>query len=139
MPLASPCFSILEYVLLGIQNKFKYYPLEKLSIYFKENGSYVIDSNLVFEPPKFDNKLLHHIYNNNTSILNKVLAHKELNKGELEDLYNLPATYLICYLNGFESALEKLESLHPFLKKYGSKLYNAYKENLRILRKVKYN
>ncbi|MDP5045401.1 MAG: ATP-binding protein [Leeuwenhoekiella sp.] len=132
-------FSILEYVLLGIQNKFKYYPLEKLSIYFKENGSYVIDSNLVFEPPKFDKKLLHHIYNNNTSILNKVLAHKELNKGELEDLYNLPATYLICYLNGFESALEKLESLHPFLKKYGSKLYNAYKENLRILRKVKYN
>ncbi|WP_028376992.1 ATP-binding protein [Leeuwenhoekiella sp. MAR_2009_132] len=132
-------FSILEYVLLGIQNKFKYYPLEKLSISFKENGSYVIDSNLVFEPPIFDKKLLHHIYNNNTSILNKVLAHKELNKGELEDLYNLPATYLICYLNGFESALEKLESLHPFLKKYGSKLYNAYKENLRILRKVKYN
>ncbi|MGO4913526.1 ATP-binding protein [Leeuwenhoekiella sp. W20_SRS_FM14] len=132
-------FYILEYVLLGVQNSYKYYPLEELTIYFKENGSYVIDSNLVFEPPKFDQKLLHHIYNNNTSILNKVLAHKELNKGELEDLYNLPATYLICYLNGFESALEKLESLHPFLKKYGSKLYNAYKENLRILRKVKYN
>ncbi|MFI8377685.1 ATP-binding protein [Leeuwenhoekiella sp. NPDC079379] len=132
-------FCILEYVLLGVQNSYKYYPLEELTIYFKENGSYVINNNLVFEPPKYDQKLLYHIYNNNTSILNKVLANKELNKGELEDLYNLPATYLICYLNGFESALEKLESLYPFLRKFGKKLYNAYKENLRILRKVKYN
>lgn len=132
-------FSILEYVLLGIQNTYKYYPLEQLTIHFKENGSYNIERNLVFEPPKFDHKLLHHIYNNNTIILNKVLIDKTLNKGELEDLYNLPATYLICYLNGFESALEKLESLHPHLRKYDSKLYNAYKENLRILRKVKYN
>ena len=132
-------FTILEYVLLGIQNQFKYYPLEELTIHFKENGSYVIDSNLVFEPPKFDKKLLYHIYNNNNSILKKVLENKELNKGEVQDLYNLPATYLICYLNGFESALEKLESIRPYLRKYGSKLYNSYKENLRILRKVKYN
>jgi len=132
-------FTILEYVLLGLQNEYKYYPLEELTINFNENGSYTIDSNLVFEPPQFDRKLLYHIYNNNNSILKKVLANKTLNKGELEDLYNLPATYLICYLNDFEPALEKLESIRPYLRKYGTKLYNAYKENIRILRKVKYN
>ncbi|MCC4211846.1 ATP-binding protein [Leeuwenhoekiella parthenopeia] len=132
-------FTILEYVLLGLQGNYKYYPLEELTLYFNENGSYYIDSDLVFEPPKYDKKLLHHIYNNNNTILNKVLAGIELNKGETADLYNLPATYLLCYLNGFEPALEKLESMRPFLRKFDSKLYQSYKENIRILRKVKYN
>ncbi|PHQ29648.1 ATP-binding protein [Leeuwenhoekiella nanhaiensis] len=132
-------FTILEYVLLGLQGNYKYYPLEELTLHFNENGSYSIDSDLVFEPPKYDKKLLHHIYNNNNTILNKVLAGIELNKGETADLYNLPATYLLCYLNGFEPALEKLESIRPFLRKFDSKLYQSYKENIRILRKVKYN
>ncbi|MAW95880.1 MULTISPECIES: ATP-binding protein [unclassified Leeuwenhoekiella] len=132
-------FTILEYVLLGLQGNNKYYPLEELTLYFNENGSYHIDSDLVFEPPQYDKKVLHHIYNNNNAILQKVLSGDTLNKGETEDLYNLPATYLICYLNGFESALEKLESIRPFLRKFDSKLYQSYKENIRILRKVKYN
>jgi len=132
-------FTILEYVLLGLQGNNKYYPLEELTLHFNENGSYYIDSDLVFEPPQYDKKVLHHIYNNNNAILNKVLSGDTLNKGETEDLYNLPATYLICYLNGFESALEKLESIRPFLRKFDSKLYQSYKENIRILRKVKYN
>ncbi|RXG18075.1 putative DNA-binding protein [Leeuwenhoekiella aestuarii] len=132
-------FTILEYVLLGLQGNNKYYPLEELTLHFNENGSYYIDSDLVFEPPKYDKKVLHHIYNNNNAIQHKVLSGDTLNKGETEDLYNLPATYLICYLNGFESALEKLESIRPFLRKFDSKLYQSYKENIRILRKVKYN
>ncbi len=132
-------FTILEYVLLGLQGTYKYYPLEELTLNFKENGSYTIDSNLVFEPPQFDRKLLHHIYNNNNTILQKVVNDLPLNKGENEDLFNLPATYLICYLNGFEGALEKLESIRPFLRNFDSKLYQSYKENIRILRKVKYN
>ncbi len=132
-------FTILEYVLLGLQGNYKYYPLEQLTLHFNENGSYHIDSDLVFEPPQYDKKLLHHVYNNNNAILNKILNDIPLNKGETEDLFNLPATYLICYLNGFETALEKLESLRPFLRKFDSKLYHSYKENIRIVRKVKYN
>ena len=47
-------FKILEYVHLGLQGNYKYYPLEELHINFHENGNYKIDSKLVFEPPQFD-------------------------------------------------------------------------------------
>ncbi|HEA29896.1 MAG TPA: ATP-binding protein [Leeuwenhoekiella sp.] len=132
-------FTILEYVHLGLQGRFKYYPLEELTIRFKENGFYSIDSKLVFEKPEFDKKLLHHIYNNNNTILAKLKADKTLNKGELEDLNKLASAYLICYLNGFDHAMDKLEEARPFLRSHGDKLYSTYKDNLRILRKVKYN
>ncbi|MGB3776124.1 MAG: ATP-binding protein [Leeuwenhoekiella sp.] len=132
-------FTILEYVHLGLQDSFKYYPLEELTITFKENGFYSIDSKLVFETPEFDRKLLYHIYNNNNAILSKLQAGKALNKGEREDLNNLAAAYLLCFLNGFDNAMDKLEEARPFLRAYGEKLYNTYKENIRILRKVKYN
>lgn len=132
-------FTILEYVFLGLQNSFKYYPLEELTIIFRENGFYSMDSKLVFEPPVFDKKLLHHIYNNNNAILNKLQKGEILNKGERQDLNNLASNYLICYLNGFEQAMDQLEAARPFIRDFGEKLYRTYKENIRILRKVKYN
>ncbi|MGB5942468.1 MAG: ATP-binding protein [Leeuwenhoekiella sp.] len=132
-------FTILEYVLLGLQGRYKYYPLEELKINFKNNGNYQIDSKLVFEPPEFDRKLLYHIFNNNNAILSKLKQGVTLNNGERKDLDSLASTYLICYLNGFGNAMEKLEEARPFLRKFGEKLYSNYKENIRILRKVKYN
>lgn len=132
-------FKILEYVHLGLQGNYKYYPLEELQINFHDNGNYKIDSKLVFEPPQFDKKLLHHIYNNNNTILKKLKAKKTLNKGEWQDLDNLSSTYLICYLNGFEQAINKLEESKPYLKSLGQKFYDSFKDNMRILRKVKYN
>lgn len=132
-------FKILEYVHLGLQGNYKYYPLEELQINFHDNGNYKIDSKLVFEPPQFDKKLLHHIYNNNNTILKKLKAKKTLNQGEWQDLDNLSSTYLICYLNGFEQAINKLEESKPYLKSLGQKFYDSFKDNMRILRKVKYN
>ena len=131
--------SILEYVHLGLQNSFKYYPLEELTIRFKENGFYSIDSKLVFETPEFDKKLLHHIYNNNNAILAKLKTGKILNKGEQADLNNLASSYLICYFNGFDHAMDKLEEARPYLRAFGEKIYATYKDNIRILRKIKYN
>mgnify|MGYP001495981343 FL=1 len=64
---------------------------------------------------------------------------KTLNKGEWEDLENLSSTYLICYLNGFEQAIQKLEESKNHLKELGQRFYDSYKDNIRILRKVKYN
>ena len=62
-----------------------------------------------------------------------------LNKAEQDDLKHLPATYLICYLNGFEEAREQMEKARPLLKKNNGKVYQSLKESLRILRKVKYS
>jgi len=132
-------FKIVEYVNLGLQDKFQYYPLEEVTIRFKENAGYEMESNLLFQPPQFDKKVLHHIYNTNNALLIKLQKGIRLNNNEERDLLNLPATYLICYFNDFEDALEKLESSREILRLQNGKAYLAYKESMRILRKVKYN
>ena len=131
-------FSILDYVKLGIQDHYKYYPLEETVISFNDNANYNIDSTLVFNPPQYDKKVLHHIYNTNNSVLEKLKKGISLNKVELRDLNNLPETYLICYLNLFHEAIDKLHEVKPYLKKH-PKVYQKYKDAIRILRKVKYS
>ncbi len=132
-------FKTVEYVHLGLNEQFKYYPLEEMTIHFQENGSYKIDSKLIFEPPQFNKKTLFHIYNANNSILEKLKKHIPLNASEERDLHNLPSTYLICYLNDFEEAKEKLQEAKEYLKQYSAEAYQLLKESLRILRKVSYN
>lgn len=132
-------FKIIEYVNLGLQGSNKYYPLEKTIIKFENNAQYNIETTLLFEPPQFDKKVLHHIYNTNNAILENLKKGIALNETEKIDLNNLPVTYLICYLNQFEEAINKLNEAKPYLKSYNKETYNLYKESLRILRKVKYN
>ena len=132
-------FSTLEYVQLGLGVQQKYYPLEKMEITFSENGKYSINSELVFKPPQYDKKTLHHVLNSNNSIISKLDKQIELNKAEKNDLNHLPATYLICYLNGFEEAREQMEKARPLLKRTDRKVYESLKESLRVLRKVKYS
>lgn len=131
-------FKIVEYINLGLQQSFRYYPLEETSIHFSEHGKYSIDSNLIFEPPQYDKKVLHHIYNANNVLLEYLKNDQTLSKNQLIDLKNLPATYLICYLNDFEDALNKLNSAKLLLKN-NAEVYLLYKKTMRILRKVQYN
>lgn len=58
---------------------------------------------------------------------------------QLKDLKNVPATYLICYFNGFDEALIQLQAAKPLLYKHSNEVYELYKESKRILRKVKYS
>ena len=58
-------FKIIEYVNLGLQDSKKYYQLEQTIIKFEDNAQYNIETKLLFEPPQFDKKVLHHIYNTN--------------------------------------------------------------------------
>ena len=132
-------FKIIEYVHLGLHDQFKYYPLEEVVIRFRDNGNYDIDSELLFEPPRFDKKTLYHIYNTNQALVEKLKNGFDLNAVQKKDLKNLPSTYLLCYLNNFKEALTKLEEDKPYLKAYNSEVYHSYKESMRILRKVKYN
>jgi len=132
-------FTIVEYVKLGLHHNFKYHKLEETVIKFENNANYTIDTQLLFEAPQFDKKVLHHIYNSNNVLLEKLKKGLTLNPNEVNDLKNLSATYLICYLNNFENAIEKLEEAKPFLKAYNPFIYDTYKLTMRILRKVKYN
>jgi len=131
-------FTIIEYVPLGLNDKTSYYPLEKQTINFHDNGYYKIDREILFQPPEFNRKMLFHIYNSNISLLNKLQKGLSLTEREQKDLENLPSTFMICYLNGFEDAKQKLIDAKPLLKPFTS-VYLSFKEALRILRKMKYD
>ncbi|MGK0253248.1 MAG: hypothetical protein ACI9OE_000710 [Mariniflexile sp.] len=132
-------FKIIEYVTLGFQNSYKYYQLEETVIRFENNANYNIETKLLFEPPEYDKKVLHHIYNTTNTILEKLKKGMPFTKSEEIDLKNLPVTYLICYLNLFHEAIDKLEEAKPFLRAHSEELYGLYKESMRVLRKVKYS
>lgn len=131
-------FTIIEYVPLGLNDKTSFYPLEKQTLLFHDNGYYKIDREMLFQPPEFNKKMLFHIYNSNISLLNKLQKGLSLTEREQKDLENLPSTFMICYLNGFEDAKQKLIDAKLLLKPF-SYVYLSFKEALRILRKMKYD
>lgn len=131
-------FIITEYVYLRINDEFGYFPLEKTVIHFKDNGKHVIVSELLFEPPQFDKAVLKHIFNNCNAILKKLKKQLPLTKIELTDLQEMPTNYLICALNDFEEAQQKLKETGKLLRELEDKsAYIKYKEALRVLRKIK--
>lgn len=131
-------FTIIEYVPLGLNDKTSYYPLEKQTIHFHDNGYYKIEREILFKPPEFNKKMLFHIYNSNIALLNKLQKGISLSEREHKDLENLPSTFMICYLNGFEEAKQKLIDAKVLLKPF-IPVYLSFKEALRILRKMKYD
>ena len=131
-------FTIIEYVPLGLNDKTSYYPLEKQTIHFFENGYYKIDREMLFHPPEFNKKMLFHIYNSNITLLKKLENGLTFSEAEYKDLENLPSTFMICYLNGFEDAKQKLIDAKLLLKPF-TQVYLSFKEALRVLRKMKYD
>ena len=131
-------FTIVEYVALGLNDKTSFYPLEKQTIQFYENGYYTINMEMLFQPPAFNKKMLFHIYNTNLTLIRKLQNGISLSEREIKDLENLPSAFMICYLNGFEDAKQKLIEAKALLKPF-SQVYLSFKESLRILRKMKYD
>lgn len=132
-------FTTIEFVQLGLGSKQKYYPLEKVVIKFKENGTYAINSDLLFNPPKYNQNKLKELFKENNKIVEKTKANLTLNPTEIKSLKYLADTYLICYLNGFEQAKEQMEMARKLLKSKYPKVNASLKEALRILRKVRYS
>jgi hypothetical protein len=133
-------FTIIEHVPLGLNDKTSYYPLEQQKISFFDNGYYKIENEMLFEPPAFNKKMLHHIYNSNLALLDKLNKGIAISDREVKDLENLPSTLMICYLNGFEDAKQKLIEAKSLLKaQINTTVYLSFKEAMRILRKMKYN
>lgn len=133
-------FSITEYVALGLNDKTSYYPLEEVSIRFQENGNYKIESQLLFEPPQYNRKMMHHIYNAQLALITKLEKRIPLTEREQKELQNLPSTLMICHLNGFSDAKQKLAETKPLLKSFPDPaVYVSFKEAMRVLRKMKYD
>lgn len=133
-------FVITEYISLGLNDKTSYYPFERVSLTFFDNGYYKMKSEMLFEPPQYNRKMLHHIYNSNLSLLGKLQKGLLLQPSEINDLENLPQIMMICYLNGFEDAKQKLIDAKPLLKSIDNPfVFISFKEVMRILRKMKYD
>ncbi|MBY8963251.1 putative DNA binding domain-containing protein [Flavobacterium sp. D11R37] len=138
--LTDDTFSITEYVSLGLNDKTSYYPLEKVSIHFHDNGYYNMESQMLFDPPQYNRKMMYHIYNANLSLIAKLEKGLALSEREERDLRNLPHTLMICYLNGFEDAKYRLAEAKPYLKAFpDASVYVSFKEAMRVLRKMKYD
>ncbi len=133
-------FTITEFIPIGLNDRLIYYPLEQQKIFFYENGYYKIETKMLFEPPKFDKKMLHHVYNSNLALLSKLKNNISLTDDEDDDILQLPSVLMICYLSGFDDAKKKLIDAKIILKEHkNSDVYNNFKESLRILRKMKYD
>lgn len=133
-------FVITEYISLGLNDKTSYYPFERVTLTFFDNGYYKMKSEMLFEPPQYNRKMLHHIYNSNLSLLGKLQKGLLLQPSEIYDLENLPQIMMICYLNGFEDAKQKLIDAKPLLKSIDNPfVFISFKEVMRILRKMKYD
>ncbi|MEN8815838.1 MAG: ATP-binding protein [Nonlabens sp.] len=131
-------FSILEFVELGIGKQQKHHLLERQTLRFFPNGTYKLENKILFNPPYYDRKLLHHIYNTNLALLNKITNGILLNDQEMKALNELPETMLICQFNNVGEAIDKMNAHKGLLKSY-PEVYKSYKEALRVLRKVKYH
>ncbi len=133
-------FTIVEYLKLGLNDQTSYYPFERQTLHFFDNGYYRIDHEILLEPPLYNRKMLFHIFNSNVALLKKLANKSALTKREEIDLANLPSTFMICYLNGFEHAKQQLIDAKLLLKAHSNPLvYLAFKEAMRILRKMKYD
>uniref|UniRef100_UPI00404B4E15 ATP-binding protein n=1 Tax=Flavobacterium sp. TaxID=239 RepID=UPI00404B4E15 len=133
-------FQITEFIPLGLNDRTSYYPLEQLTIRFHDNGHYEIDTVFLFEPPEFNKKMLHHIYNATLSLLAKIKNNVEINNRQKQELISVPETLMICYLNGFSKAKGILiESKELFKRQTDPQVFTNFKETMRILRKVKYD
>jgi Domain of unknown function (DUF5929)/Putative DNA-binding domain len=133
-------FTILEYVPLGLNDKTSLYLLEKVTLNFYDNGYYKMTTEMLFEPPEYNRKMLHHIYNSNIALLSKLQKGIILNPNEEKDLLHLPSTLMICSLNGFEEAISLLIAAKSVLKTYSNRdVFVNFKEVMRIVRKLKYS
>ncbi len=134
----SHSFTITEFLPLGLDDPTTYYPFEQQTIHFYDNGYYKIERKMLFEAPSFNTKILQTTYFKHLDLLKKLSEQKTLTQTEEIDLKKLPLSFMICYLNGFEDAKQKLIDAKMLLKPYPD-CYILFKEALRILRKIKYN
>lgn len=105
-------FSIDEFVILGFDNNYRLYPLERKTINFQENGKYTVKNEITFEKPTFPKEEISNLYKKAKSLAKNLARGKSPQTNEeLDDFEGLANYFLICYFNGIEeSKVDFLES-----------------------------
>lgn len=132
-------FILTEYLNLGLNDGTSHYPFEEVRLIFYDNGSYAMESKMLFEPPKYNENILGHIYRNSVKVINKLKQEERLTNKEERVLNKLCYNMMLCYLNGFEQAKDQLIEVKDYLKfAKDPQLFIGFKQVMRILRKLKY-
>lgn len=108
------CFKIVELVPLGYDSNYELYPLEETSINFHVNGTYSIKKNIVFKPPIFPKEEIKNLYARTKGLTQKYLE-GVYPKEEMNFQEGIAQYYLVCYLNGIESAKDDLYKSREYL------------------------
>lgn len=132
-------FVLTEYLNLGLNDGTSYYPFEEIQLTFYDNGSYAMESKMLFEAPKYNENILEHIYRNSLKVIQKLKTGERLTNKEERVLSKLCYNMMLCYLNGFDQAKEELIEVKDYLKFANDpQLFTGFKQVMRILRKLKY-
>ena len=127
-------FSVIEYVNLGFDHKYKLYPFEKTTINFADNGKYKIKTELIFNPPKFKKNEMEQLYARakemEIKFKNGITSYSDKDYSFGEGLANY---FLICYFNGIKEARDDLINSKNYLDGAAAE-YRS--DCMRILRKV---
>jgi hypothetical protein len=109
-------FVILEYKVLGFDNNFTLYPFEETKIVFHENGNFNISTEIIFNPPKFDNDAIKVLYYRTKDFESKIVRGDKIDYAQDLDFYLGIANYfLICYFNGINEAKKDLLNSSKYL------------------------
>lgn len=128
-------FVITEYVNLGFDDNYKLYPFEKTSFCFGDNGQYIIKTEVIFEPPKFDKGEIQKLYGRAKELENKIKMGLPIGTGKDYSFAEGLANYfLICHFNGIKEAKNDLINSSNYLDGAASEWQS---DCIRILEKFK--
>ena len=132
-------FIITEYLNLGLNDRTTPYAFEQVKITFNDNGTYRISHDWLFQAPTYNPRIIRHIYLSNLQLISHINNNCMLTDTQEKMLTNLPHNMMICYLNGYLTAIEELIEIKDYLKQYPDPaIFSAFKEVMRVIRKLKY-
>lgn len=109
-------FNVLEFLRLGYNDKFDYYPTFSTTIIFNDNGTYKTHKVFIFKPPLLPNDEMLLLYKKSKELENEGLVNETLDNN-INCLYveSLANYYFLCYLNGIDEALHDFINLGTYL------------------------
>lgn len=107
--------NVIEFQRLGFDDKFDNYPTYSNSITFNDNGSYKIQKEFIFTPPKFRVEEIENLYKRAKEFESRFKSKGQTQIDDWEFGEGLANYYLLCYLNGIEEARQDFIDSRTFL------------------------
>lgn len=98
------CINIIEFQRLGFGENFENYATYSNNIMFNDNGTYSINKEFIFTPPKFPIKDIYSLYEKAKKFEHLIKSNEKFEVIDWEFGEGLANYYFICYLNDIKEA-----------------------------------